>query len=110
MTDQAITELTPVVGTKAACAALGRPRATHYRWHRQSPPPARVHAEPKPQPRALSATERTQAVHPARVKPELVAHGPNECWSRVLKTRVAHGYCSRTPAAGACPYANICEQ
>jgi integrase len=30
--------------------------------------------------------------------------------SEMLKTRVAHGYCSRTPAAGACPYANICEQ
>ncbi|CAN5890325.1 hypothetical protein BH23ACT12_BH23ACT12_23740 [soil metagenome] len=30
--------------------------------------------------------------------------------SEVLKTRVAHGYCSRDPVAGACPYANICEQ
>ncbi|MBV8235534.1 MAG: transposase, partial [Acidimicrobiia bacterium] len=27
----------------------------------------------------------------------------------MLKTRVAHGYCARHPAAGACPYANICE-
>jgi len=133
MTDAAITELTPVVGVKAACAALGRPRATHYRWHRQSPAPARVHAQPKPQPRALSPAERVQvlavlhsqrfvdlapgevhailldegtylcseatmyrilreyhgevrerraqATHPARVKPELVARGPNECWS-----------------------------
>jgi len=133
MTDQAITELTPVVGVKAACAALGRPRARHYRWHRQSPAPARVHAQPKPQPRALSDAERVQALavlhsqrfvdlapgevhailldegtylcseatmyrilrehhgevrerraqatHPARVKPELVARGPNECWS-----------------------------
>ena len=30
--------------------------------------------------------------------------------SEMIKTRVAHGYCSRHPAAGACPYANICEQ
>jgi hypothetical protein len=30
--------------------------------------------------------------------------------SEMLKTRVAHGYCSRDPVAGACPYANICEQ
>jgi integrase len=30
--------------------------------------------------------------------------------SEMLKTRVAHGYCSRDQAAGACPYANICEQ
>lgn len=29
--------------------------------------------------------------------------------SEFLKTRVAHGYCSRHLAAGACPYANICE-
>jgi len=30
--------------------------------------------------------------------------------AEMLKTRVAHGYCSREQAAGACPYANICEQ
>jgi len=30
--------------------------------------------------------------------------------SEMLKTRVAHGYCSRSHIAGACPYANICEQ
>jgi len=29
--------------------------------------------------------------------------------SEMLKTRVGHGYCARHPAAGACPYANICE-
>jgi integrase len=29
--------------------------------------------------------------------------------SEFLKTRVAHGYCSRHLAAGSCPYANICE-
>ncbi len=33
-------------------------------------------------------------------------------WLRgeLLKTRVAHGYCSRHLAAEACPYANVCEQ
>ncbi len=30
--------------------------------------------------------------------------------SEMLKTRVAHGYCSRHLAAEVCPYANICEQ
>lgn len=29
--------------------------------------------------------------------------------SEMLKTRVGHGYCARHPAAGPCPYANICE-
>lgn len=38
---------------------------------------------------------------------------PNRvAWLReeMLKTRVAHGYCSRQLAAEACPYANVCEQ
>lgn len=30
--------------------------------------------------------------------------------SEMLKTRLAHGFCSRDPVAGPCPYANICEQ
>ena len=30
--------------------------------------------------------------------------------SEMIKTRVAHGYCSRHLTAGACAYANICEQ
>lgn len=30
--------------------------------------------------------------------------------TEMLKTRVAHGFCSRDPVAGACAYANICEQ
>lgn len=134
MIDDAITELTPIVGVRAACAALGRPRASHYRRHRRSPsPPRPPRPEPKPQPRALADAERTQvldllhqerfvdlspaevyailldegrylcsestmyrllrqihgqvqerrrhATHPPRVKPELVAHGPNQCWS-----------------------------
>jgi site-specific recombinase XerD len=30
--------------------------------------------------------------------------------SEMIKTRVAHGYCSRDLVAEACPYSNICEQ
>jgi putative transposase len=132
MIDEAITELTPLVGTREACRATGRAQATHYRRHRQSPAPVRPPRERKPQPRALSVAERTtvravlnspehvdkapapvyhelldagvylasvstmyrilrehdevherrrQAVHPARIKPELVATTPNTCWS-----------------------------
>ncbi|MGZ4639507.1 MAG: tyrosine-type recombinase/integrase [Actinomycetes bacterium] len=29
--------------------------------------------------------------------------------SEMVKTRLAHGYCSRHESQGACPYANICE-
>jgi transposase InsO family protein len=132
MIDDAITELAPIVGLRRACAAVGRPRATHYRWHRRSPPRPKPARAPKPQPRALAVAEREQvldvlhserfvdlapaevhailldegtylcsvatmyrllreqgevrerrrqAVHPPRVKPELVADGPNRCWS-----------------------------
>jgi putative transposase len=132
MTDQTIAELAPVIGTRAACAAVGRSRATYYRNHRQSPSPPRVTRKRVAQPRALSQAERAevlgvlhqerfvdqapasvyanlldegrylcsvptmyrllrtehevrerrrQATHPATVKPELVATGPNQVWS-----------------------------
>jgi putative transposase len=132
MIDDAIAELAPLVGVRDACAAAGRPQATHYRRHRQSPAPQRPRRERRPQPRALSTVERAQvravlnspehvdkapaavyhelldngvylasvptmyrvlrehdevrerrrqATHPARVKPELVAAGPNSVWS-----------------------------
>jgi site-specific recombinase XerD len=49
----------------------------------------------------LAITPVGQPIIPGRVE-----------WLRteMLKTRVAHGYCSRQLAAEACPYANICEQ
>ena len=57
--DRTIAELTPLVGVKAACAAVGRPRATHYRHDRQSPPPPKPPKPPRRrQPRALSEAER----------------------------------------------------
>ncbi|HEV2257033.1 MAG TPA: hypothetical protein VGS06_28195 [Streptosporangiaceae bacterium] len=50
---------------------------------------------------ALAIAPAGQPIIPGRVQ-----------WLRaeMLKTRVAHGYCSRQLAAEACPYANICEQ
>jgi putative transposase len=132
MLDQTIAELAPIIGNRAACAALGRSRATYYRRHRQSPPAPRQPRVPTPPPRALDQAERAevlgvlhaerfvdqapasiyatlldegrylcsvptmyrvlraadevrerrrQATHPATVKPELVATGPNNVWS-----------------------------
>jgi putative transposase len=132
MTDQAITELTPLVGTRAACRAVGRARASYYRRQRARPAVPRPTRDPAPQPRALSSVERAevlgvlhherfvdqapasvyatlldegrylcsvptmyrllraageicerrrQARHPATVKPELLATGPNQVWS-----------------------------
>jgi putative transposase len=132
MIDEAIVELEPMIGIRAACRATGRAQASHYRRHRQSPAPVRPVRERRAQPRALNAVERDtvrtllnspdfvdkapatvyhelldegvyvasvssmyrilrvhgevgerrrQAVHPAQVKPELVATKPNQCWS-----------------------------
>jgi putative transposase len=132
MIDDAIGELAPLIGIRAACRATGRAQARHYRRSRQSPAPARAVRKPRAQPRALTPVERAtvrtllnspdfvdkapatvfhelldegayvgsvstmyrilrehgevkerrrQSVHPARVKPELVATRPNEVWS-----------------------------
>jgi putative transposase len=135
VTDQAIAQLAPRIGTRAACAAAGVAQASWYRRHRASPAPARRAPVPhrdRAQPRALSEAERAvilavlhserfadaapaevwatllgegaylgslstfyrllraagenrerraQATHPAAVKPELMAEGPNRAWS-----------------------------
>jgi len=63
MIEETITELTPLIGVKAACRAVGRSRATHYRHHRKSPtPPRPPRREPARQPRALSAAEEAQVL------------------------------------------------
>jgi putative transposase len=68
--EQAVDELTPLVGRKAACAAVGLSRATHYRAHPVGPPrPRASRAEPAPQPRALTESERAavlEALHSER--------------------------------------------
>jgi len=96
MIDTAITELTPLVGVQAACAAVGRPRASHYRWHRKSPAPPRApRPEPKPQPRALTPAER-QEVLDLLHEERFVDLSPAEVWAillddgplPVLRTRV----------------------
>jgi len=56
MIDEAIAELTPLVGV---CSAR-RARARHYRRHRKSPAPSRPEPMPAPQPRALSEVERKE--------------------------------------------------
>ena len=60
MIDEAIEELTPTVGVRAACAAVGESRARHYRRHRKRPPPRRPERVATPQPRALSEVERKE--------------------------------------------------
>ncbi|HSK90967.1 MAG TPA: IS3 family transposase, partial [Euzebyales bacterium] len=84
MTDEAIAELASLVGAAAACAALGRPRSTHYRRHRQSLPDAKPPARPrKRQPRALSPAER-QAVMDTLHEPRFVDQAPASVYATLL--------------------------
>lgn len=46
--DEAVAQLTPLIGVRAACRATGRPQANHYRRHRKSPKPPRPARQPVP--------------------------------------------------------------
>lgn len=130
MIDECFEVVEPLLGTKAACVATGRARATLYRRRRgprvtvrrprPAPPnkladeeveailallrserfvdssPAQVYftlldegtylASESTFYRVLRAhrevrERRRQAAHPPRTRPELVASGPNQCWS-----------------------------
>ena len=70
------------VGTKPACEALGVARASFYRHvaRLDGPRPAR------PMYRLLAPAGQTrkrrdQLLHPAYLKPELLASAPNQLWS-----------------------------
>jgi putative transposase len=67
--DEAVGELMPLVGAKAACAAVGLPRASYYRAHpagqQQVAPPSPPEAQqrrPQRQPRALTEQERAEVL------------------------------------------------
>jgi putative transposase len=62
MIDDAIADLAPVVGVRAACAAVGEAQARHYRRHRRRPTPPRPAREVAGQPRALSEVERSDVL------------------------------------------------
>jgi putative transposase len=82
--DTAIAELEPVVGTAAACAAVGRPRSSHYRRNRKSPPPPRPEpASRKPQPRALSEAERARVLAVLH-EPRFVDQAPASVYATLL--------------------------
>jgi putative transposase len=87
VTDQAIGELVPIVGTRAAWAAVGRPRATHYRHHRHSSPPSRPARMRAPQPRALSEVERKEVLRVLH-DPEHVDEAPATVYAKLLDVGV----------------------
>jgi len=86
VTDAAISELGPVVGVRAACAAAGVPQANWYRRHRQSPEPERPAPIPhrqRVQPRALTENERT-AILDELHSDRFADVSPTEVWAILL--------------------------
>jgi putative transposase len=78
---QTVEELTPIIGTRPACRALGASPATIYRRRRPSEPrPLR----PRPTPaRALSAAER-EAVLAELHSDRFVDSSPAQVWASLL--------------------------
>jgi putative transposase len=76
-----VEELTPLIGTRPACRALGASPATIYRrWRPRHPRPAR----PRPTPaRALSEPERQQVLEVLHTE-RFVDVSPEETWATLL--------------------------
>jgi putative transposase len=78
--DQAFFEVRTLAGTRAACAATGRSRATHYRSFepRKLGPP-----RPRPTPaNALAATEQQGVLDVLRGR--FVDSAPAQAWATLL--------------------------
>ena len=93
MTDQAVAELAPRLGVRAACEVVGAAQAGYYRRHRQSPAPARPAPTPhrqRRQPRALSQAEQ-QAILDLLHSERLVDLAPAEAWATLLDDGVYLG-------------------
>ena len=81
MIEHAVEELTPIVGTRPACRALGAAPATIYR-HRNPPAPQRKRAK-SPSARALSGEER-KAVLEELHSERFVDCSPAQTWATLL--------------------------
>ncbi len=81
MIEQTVEELTPVIGTRPACRALGASHATIYRRRR---PPAPRPRRPRPVPaRALSEPEREAVLGELRSE-RFVDCSPAQVWATLL--------------------------
>jgi putative transposase len=79
--DTAFDELEPLVGTKGACLAVGRARASHYRRGRSRPAGP---AKPRPTPpNALSAAERERVLDVLHGE-RFVDRAPAQVWATLL--------------------------
>jgi putative transposase len=83
MIDEAIGQLTPIVGTTKALATVGADRATWYRHHRGSPAPLRPERVATPQPRALTRVERKE-IKATLESEEFVDEAPATVYAKLL--------------------------
>jgi transposase len=90
MIDPAIGELTPLIGVRRACKAVGEAQTRWYRRHRQSPPPRHSERVPKPQPRALSEVKRKE-LRRVLNSPEHVDEAPATVYAKLLDEGVHLG-------------------
>jgi len=90
MIDEAINELSDVVSTSGAIAALGESRATWYRRHRKSPLPEKPERVAAPQPRALSEVERKQ-IRATLESEEFIDEAPAAAYAKLLDQGVYLG-------------------
>ncbi|MGO9319343.1 MAG: IS3 family transposase [Solirubrobacteraceae bacterium] len=81
MIEQTVDELTPLVGTRPACRALGASHATIYR--RRRPPEPRPRRPRRVPARALSDAER-EAVLDVLHSPRFVDCSPAQVWATLL--------------------------
>ncbi|WP_285222845.1 IS3 family transposase [Frankia nepalensis] len=84
--EEGLSSLVGKVSVSAACAALGRARATHYRRHRKSPAPPRpapIPQKERRQPSALSAAEREHLVEVLHSE-RFVDASPDQVWATLL--------------------------
>src|SRR6476661_6096118 len=86
MSDTAVAELEPKIGLRNACDVVGAAQASYYRRHRHGPSPQRPAPIPhtdRPQPRALSETERA-AILAELHSERFVDTSPTEVWATLL--------------------------
>jgi putative transposase len=90
MIETAVQELSPIVGTTAALAAVGLDRAGWYRRHRLSEPPPRPERVVTGQPRALSAVEQKQ-IKAVLESDEFVDEAPATVYAKLLDQGTYYG-------------------
>jgi putative transposase len=84
MIEQSVEELTPLVGTRPACRALGAAPATIYRWRR--PPKPRPERAPRSSPRALLRSEREEVLEVLH-SDRFIDCSPAQVWATLLDER-----------------------